>query len=154
MQRRALRLGNDRRTQLLLIRYVAIGGFVFCVDVATFQALLRAGLILPAATSLSFLLAMATHFTLNRFLNFRNFERTIVQQLGTYLIVAAVALLIQNGAVLSGVYLLGWPPLLAKIAGIAINLPFSFLGHRYLTFGHGIVGTLRRRRTSVPDSSP
>lgn len=147
-------MGNDRRTQLLLIRYVAIGGFVFCVDVATFQALLRAGLILPAATSLSFLLAMATHFTLNRFLNFRNFERTIVQQLGTYLIVAAVALLIQNGAVLSGVYFLGWPPLLAKIAGIAINLPFSFLGHRYLTFGHGIVGTLRRRRTSVPDSSP
>ena len=144
---------NDRRTQLLLIRYVAIGGFVFCVDVATFQALLRAGWILPAATSLSFTLAIATHFTLNRFLNFRNFERTIVQQLGTYLIVAAVALLIQNGAVLSGVYLLGWPPLLAKIAGIAINVPLGFLGHRYLTFGHGIAGTLRRRRTSVPDSS-
>jgi putative flippase GtrA len=141
------RIRDDRQTQLLLTRYVAIGAFVFCVDIGTFQAFLRAGLILPAATSASFGIAIATHFTLNRFLNFRNFERTIVQQFGTYLVVAGLALLIQNGAVLGGVHLLGLPPLVAKIIGIAINVPLGFFGHRYLTFGRGILGTLRRDAT-------
>jgi putative flippase GtrA len=108
----------------------------------------RAGFLLPIATSASFLLAIMTHFTLNRFLNFRNFERTIVDQARTYVVVASVALVIQNAAVLTGVYLFHLVPLLAKIIGIAINLPIGFVGHRYLTFGHGIVGTLRRYRSA------
>jgi putative flippase GtrA len=142
----------DRRTQLLLARYICIGAFVFCVDVGTFQVFVRAGLILPAATSLSFGIATATHFTLNRFLNFRNFERTIAQQLGTYLIVAGVALLIQNAAVLGGVHFLGLPPVVAKIMGIALNLPIGFLGHRHLTFGRGIAATIRSWREATPGS--
>jgi putative flippase GtrA len=141
-----------RQTGTLLGRYLAIGAFVFCIDVATFAAFVDAHLILPAATSLSFGIATATHFTLNRVLNFRNFERTIVQQLGTYLIVAAICLAIQNAAVLVGVHLLLMPPLLAKIAGIAINIPIGFLGHRYLTFDRGIVARLRRHDAALGSS--
>ncbi len=138
------RLRDDRRTQLLFIRYVAIGGFVFCIDVGTFALFARAGFWLPVATSTSYLIAICSHFTLNRFFNFRNFERTILQQAGTYVVVAAFALLIQNAAVLVGVHLFGLPPLLAKVAGIAVNVPLGFLGHRYLTFGAGIAATVRR----------
>jgi putative flippase GtrA len=146
------RLRDDRRTQSLFARYLAIGGFVFCIDVGSFQTLVKAGLFLPAATSLSFLLAVSTHFTLNRFFNFRNFDRTIVQQAGTYVVVAGLALLIQNAAVLSGVHLFGLSPIVAKIVGIAINVPIGFFGHRYLTFGRGIVATLQRRRAATPGS--
>ena len=148
------RLRDHRTTQLLLARYVAIGAFVFCVDVGTFQAFFRAGLILPVATSLSFGIAISAHFTLNRFLNFRNFERTITQQFGTYVIVAGVALLIQNAAVLGGVHYLGLPPVLAKVFGIALNFPIGFFGHRYLTFGRGIAATIRSWRGITSGSSP
>ena len=140
------------QTQVLFARYLAIGAFVFCVDAGSFQVFVRAGLLLPIATSTSFLLATVTHFTLNRFLNFRNFERTVAQQARTYVIVAAVALLIQNAAVLIGVYTFHLVPLFAKIIGIAINVPIGFLGHRYLTFGDGIIGTLRRYRSASSES--
>lgn len=136
----------------MLARYLAIGAFVFCVDVGSFQAFVRAGLFLPVATTTSFLLATVTHFTLNRFLNFRNFERSIIQQARTYVVVAGVALLIQNAAVLTGVYVFHLLPLLSKIIGIAINIPIGFLGHRYLTFGDGIAGTLRRYRSASSGS--
>ena len=146
------RLRDDRRTQVLFARYLAIGAFVFCVDAGSFQIFVRAGLLLPVATTTSFLLAIAAHFTLNRFLNFRNFERTIVEQARTYVMVAAAALLIQNVAVLVGVYAFHLMPLVAKVVGIAINVPIGFLGHRYLTFGDGIAGTLRRYRSASSGS--
>lgn len=141
----------DRRTRALFLRYVTIGGFVFCIDVGSFALFVRAGFLLPIATSLSFLLAVTAHFTLNRVWNFRNFERTIVQQARTYVVVGAFALLVQNAAVLAGVRLFGLPAVVAKVIGIAINVPLGFLGHRYLTFGAGITATLRRHLFSRPE---
>lgn len=132
------------KTGWLLARYLAIGGFVFAIEIASFQAFVHAGFLLPVATSLSFLLAVSAHFTLNRFFNFRNFERTIVQQAGTYAVVAAFALFVQNAIVQVGVHVLTLSPLAAKVAGIAVNVPLGFLGHRYLTFGRGIGAALRR----------
>jgi putative flippase GtrA len=147
------RLCNDRQTQLLLARYLLIGGFVFCLDVGSFQALVRAGLFRPLATTLSFLLAVSTHFTLNRFVNFRRFERSVLDQARTYAVVAGVSLLLQIAIVEAGVRLLGLPPIVAKIIAVAINIPIGFLGHRYLTFGEGIavaVRRLRARSQSIP----
>ncbi len=147
------RLSDDRQTQLLFARYLLIGGFVFCLDIGSFQVFLKSGAFrafgpysLAVVTAASYLLAVATHFTLNRFLNFRNFERTIVQQARTYVVVAALCGAIQLAVVEGGVHILGLPPLVAKILAVAINVPIGFLGHRYLTFGHGIAGAIRRLR--------
>ena len=101
-----------------------------------------------SATALSYLLAVATHFTLNRFLNFRNFERSMLQQVRTYIVIAAACLGIQEAVVIGCVQLAHLPPLLAKVAGVLINIPIGFFGHRYLTFGGGIAGAIRRLRAS------
>ena len=148
------RLRNDRRTQLLFGRYLLIGGFVFCLDIGSFQALIKAGTFRPLATTLSYLLAIATHFTLNRFLNFRRFERSVVQQGGTYLVIAGFSLLLSIAIVEAGVRLLGLPSLAAKIIAVAVNVPVGFLGHRYLTFGAGIGVVVRRLWTRGTSSAP
>jgi len=135
-------------------RYLTIGALVFCVEIAAFGVFVKAGLVLPAATSFSFLIATSTHFTLNRFFNFRNFDRTMLQQARTYVVIAGVALIIQNAVVLAGVHLLGLTPVAAKIVGIALNIPLGFLGHRYLTFGAGIVAVVRRYQAALWDPLP
>jgi putative flippase GtrA len=147
------RLRDDRHTQRLLTRYLLIGGFVFCLDVGSFQALLKAALFRPLATTASFLIAISAHFTLNRFFNFRRFERSALAQARTYSVVAGVSLLLSIVIVEAGVRLLGLPPIVAKIIAVAVNVPVGFLGHRYLTFGAGIgvaVRRLRARSQQVP----
>ena len=147
------RIRDDRRTQALFARYVLIGGFVFCLDVGSFHVFDRSGLFrgfgqfaITLATATSYLLAVVTHFTLNRYLNFRNFDRTIVQQAGTYVVIAALCGAIQLAVVNAGVYWAGLPHDAAKVLAVALNVPIGFLGHRYLTFGHGILGAIRRIR--------
>jgi putative flippase GtrA len=140
------RLREDQGARVQFLRYVAIGGFVFLIDVGSFKLLFARGVILSIATVLSYLLAVATHFTLNRVYNFRNFERSVLQQARTYAVVAGFCLVVQLGVVEAGVRLLHLDPTLAKAAGVVVNIPLGFLGHRYLTFGHGIGATIRRMR--------
>jgi putative flippase GtrA len=139
------RLRDDRRTQLLLVRYLAIGGFVFMLNLAALSWLLHVHAPYWLAFGVAFVVSLAAHFTLNRFLNFRNFERTIVQQAGTYSAVAAICFLVQ---VTVGPLALrmGLPPLFALAIAVGLNVPIGFLGHRYLTFGHGIAGAIKRMR--------
>jgi putative flippase GtrA len=139
------RLRADRRTQLLLARYLAIGGFVFCINYAVLRGLLHAHAETRLAAGLAFVASLLVHFTLNRFLNFRNFQRTIVQQAGTYAAVAAICGLVQITVVPLGLRL-GLSQLFALALAVGLNVPIGFLGHRYLTFGHGIAGTIRRMR--------
>lgn len=148
------RLRNDRRTQLLFSRYILIGGFVFCLDIGSFLTLIKAGTFRPLATTLSYLLAIAAHFTLNRFLNFRRFERSVMQQAGTYLIIVGFSLTLSIAIIETGVRLLGLPPLAAKLIAVAVNFPVGFLGHRYLTFGTGIGVAVRRLWARRTQSTP
>ena len=144
-----LRLKDDRRTQALLGRYLLIGGFSFALNYAVLQTLLHLHAAEWAAWATAFLASLVAHFTLNRFLNFRNFERTIVQQAGTYAVVAGLCGIVQ---IALGPLLLRVLPasklssLIALAIVVAVNVPVGFLGHRYLTFGAGIAATLRRLR--------
>jgi putative flippase GtrA len=146
------RLWDDKQTQSLLARYLAIGGFVFCLDVGSFWLFLRADLYRPLATVLSYCIAVSVHFTLNRLFNFRNFDRTIVQQAGTYLVIVVLLAFLTVGVVEFGVRTFGLNPVVAKIVAIALNVPAGFLGHRYLTFGAGIGATFRRLRAAGTSS--
>jgi putative flippase GtrA len=139
------RLRDDRRTQLLLLRYLAIGGFVFCLNYAALRALLHAHMSAWLASGVAFLVSLVAHFTLNRFLNFRNFQRTVVQQAGTYSAVAALCGVVQITVVPLALKF-GLSQLFALAIAVGLNVPIGFLGHRYLTFGHGIAGTIKRMR--------
>jgi putative flippase GtrA len=136
------RFYEDRTWPFQLGRYLTIGGIVFCIDVGSFAALLRAGVPLLVTTTISYGLGISSHFTLNKYANFRAHDRPVHSQAVTYGIVAFVCWLTTLGIV-KGAVVLGAPPLAGKLIAIACNLPLGFLGHRYFTFGRGIVATLR-----------
>jgi len=128
------------------LRYAGIGGLVFGVNIIVFKGLLEVGVHRPVATTIAYALAVAVHFTLNKFLNFRNFERSILQQLRTYLAVVTFCWVITLIIVEVGVEVFALPPLGATIVAIAINIPIGFLGNRYLTFEGGIRAAWQRFR--------
>ena len=140
------RLRDDQGARLQFARYVAIGGFVFVIDVGSFKLMYSRGVVLAVATTLSYLLAVATHFTLNRTYTFRNFDRALWRQVRTYAVVATVCWVVQLGVVEGLFRVAHVDATLAKAIGVIVNIPLGFVGHRYLTFGHGIGGAIRKLR--------
>jgi putative flippase GtrA len=133
-----------------LARYLSIGTFTFCVDVGSFALMLHARWPLTLVAALSYALGTVTHFTLNKYANFRAHDRPVRNQLVTYAIVVGTCGAITI-AIVDGGTLLGLPPLVAKVIAVAVNVPIGFLGHRYLTFGRGIFAALHElfaRRTA------
>ena len=137
---------TNRKSLLSFLRYLFIGGLVFVIDFGMFRLLLLNQVYRPSAVTIAYLVGVCSHFILNRFFNFRNFERSIGSQLRTYLIVALGCWFVTIIVIEASVRGVGLSPLAAKVFAIAINIPIGFLGHRYLTFGSGIRGTLRRWR--------
>ena len=146
----------NRRTLYFFLRYIAIGGVVFCVQVGSFKFMLEAVNLAPAlprasyllgAGTLSYGLALLCHFSLNRILNFRNFERSPLQQAQTYGVIVFFQWLLTLAVIQLGTAC-GLNPVYAVIASIAINLPIGFLSHRHLTFGPGILATVRKLRSA------
>ena len=126
-----------------LIRYVAIGGAVFVISTGSFVFLIQHHVELFLATSISYALDVLSHFTLNRCVNFRNFDRSWQAQARTYGLVVTVQWLLTLGIVALGVGA-GLSPLAAKLVAVATNVPVGFFAHRYLTFGQGIFAMFRR----------
>ena len=135
-----------RGNRAYLIRYLAIGGLTAGVDLATFQLLLVHGTYLPVATTISFILAVGVHFTLNRIWTFKNYERPIVHQVGTYICVLAVSLIITQVVIEILVVGFNVAPILAKGVAIVLQTPVSFFGHRYMTFQAGALAAFRKLR--------
>ena len=123
-------------------RYATIGGFVTCIDVGSFALFLRAGYPLLLVITASWAIALVTHFSLNKYVNFRAHDRPTHHQVATYAIVAGTTWFTTT-AIVKGAIALGAPPLLGKFVAIAFNVPIGFFGHRYLTFGRGIAATAR-----------
>jgi putative flippase GtrA len=138
----ALVSSRDARRQL--VTYGAIGIIVAAVDFSLFNLLLGQHAARFIATTFAYVAGVTTHFLLNRFFNFRNFERTIVAQARTYAVVIGFAWLVTLAVVELGVRL-GFAPFPSRIAAAILNFPLGFLSHRYLTFGGGITAAVRTR---------
>jgi putative flippase GtrA len=146
----ARRLYSDHAWPFQLARYVSIGGVVTGVDVGTFAILLRARWPLLAVITVAYSLGVMTHFSLNKYVNFRAHDRPVQHQAATYGVVV-VTCWAMTTAIVKGAVALGIPPLLGKLIAVAFTFPFGFLGHRHLTFGRGLTAALRgifTRRTS------
>lgn len=143
------KIAARKETLHSLIRYLGIGGFVFVLDTAMFQSLLNAGVFRPVATTISYGIAVAVHFTLNKFFSFKSFDRSTASQVRTYLVVVIFSWLMTLVIIEGGVRLLGMPSLWAKILAIVVNIPVGYVCHRYLTFGEGIAAAWRRWQRSL-----
>jgi putative flippase GtrA len=140
-----LRLPDAAARRQLAI-YLTIGIVVFAIDTGSFQLLVLAHLLLPVAATLSDIVAVSTHFTLNRWLNFRNFDRGVQAQARTYAAIVFLQYLLTLLIIEGAVHLANASPLVAKIIAIAVNIPVGFLAHRNLTFAGGIAAGLRSFR--------
>jgi putative flippase GtrA len=133
----------DTSLPFQLGRYATIGGFVTCIDVGSFALFLHAGWPLLAVITASWGLALVTHFSLNKYVNFRVHDRPTHHQAATYAVVAGTTWFTTT-AIVKAAVALGAPPLLGKVVAIAFNVPIGFFGHRHLTFGRGIAATARQ----------
>lgn len=131
------------KTLPLLFRYIGIGSLVFILYVGIFQLLIMAQVYRPLATTSAYVLSVSTHFFLNKFLNFRNFERSIAHQLKSYVVVVIFCWLVTVLVIEACVRGLGLAPWLAQLVAVAVNIPTGFLGNYYLIFGGGIKALLR-----------
>ncbi len=128
----------DRVLQRQFAMYIAIGGTVFCVDIAVFQFCISRHVVLLAATTITYVVATSTHFLLNRYANFRRFDRAIHDQARTFVVIVVAQYVLT--LILMPLFVgHGVPPLWARVTAIAVNLPFGFIANRYLTFGVGII---------------
>ncbi|MGY6529984.1 MAG: GtrA family protein [Cyanobacterium sp.] len=137
MKKRSKKSGIPKKNNKELasfLLYIGIGAFVMLIDLSIFHILLTQNIYRPFATSISYLTAITIHFFLNKFLNFKSFKRSTFQQMLRYIIVACVCWLTTVIVIEFCVEIINISDLLAKIIGILINVPVSFLGHRYFTF--------------------
>ena len=128
----------DRSTRRHFTIYVAIGTFVLIVYLGLFQFLEAHHVALSLASTIAYAVATATHFSLNRYTNFRRFDRAIHDQARTFIAVIfgqwIITLVIVNLLVFRGV-----SPTIASVVAVVVNFPLGFIANRYLTFGVGIV---------------
>jgi putative flippase GtrA len=119
------------------VRYVAIGAVVVAVDVTSFQALVLLRVPLPLTTTMAFVLAAAVHFSLNKLWTFRVKGSPHAYQLTAYLTVLCASFITTQIVIETSVVAFHSPPIAGKILALLVQLPVSFLGHRYFTFKEG-----------------
>jgi putative flippase GtrA len=137
------RVASDRQALIQFVSYASIGGFVQIVDIGSFRTLLIAHAVPEIAATIAGAIAMVVHFSLNKYVNFRNHDRPVYRQAGTYLAVGVVWWVVTLAIIATLTRIFGVPPLYAKLVAVAVNFPVGYLAHRYLTFGKGIRQTYR-----------
>lgn len=137
----SIRSAETRRT---FTGYVCVGVAGVGLYMLLLWFFVRAGVPAFWAFTSSYALAVAAQFLMNRYWNFRAFDRAIHHQAGTYIIVTAVNYVIMIGVEEAAMSWLHVNPLWAYAISIPVNLPVGYLANRFLTFGPGILAALRR----------
>ena len=134
-------------TQRLFAMYVLIGSTVFVSYLGLFSFFVAHRWPLLLCSTVAYFTATALHFTLNRYANFRRFDRAIHDQARTF---AAVILgqWVVTLVVVKLATAYGFAPLVGTVAAVIVNLPVGFVANRYLTFGAGIAPTIARLRNA------
>ena len=121
-----------RETLVKLLHYGVTGGIAAIVDAGGFAVLMAMGLGVATAGTASFCVAALVNYLLSSRFVFASGRSA--QGFALFFVTALFGLAVNLGVTLAGVYLVGLPPILAKIAGIgtaflinfALNLRFVF----------------------------
>jgi len=121
-----------------LARFAAVGAIGFVVDAAVLQLLVSVASWSPfAARAVSFPVALACTFTLNRLWTFRGLRLPLARAYGAYGAIQVVGALI-NLFVFSACVVLAPPlyerPVIALGIGAAVSLLFNFYATRSVVF--------------------
>jgi len=115
------------------LRFCLVGASGYGVNLATYAALLAAGLHYAAAAALSFLVAAVNNFLWNRSWTFRTRGDRWLGQCGRALLVSALSLG-ANQVFLFALVAADASHLAAQAAAIMLVTPFSFVANRLWAF--------------------
>jgi putative flippase GtrA len=125
--------------------YAAIGGIAFIIYFGLFNTMERYHVNLTIASSIAYFTSTATHFLLNRYANFRQFDRAVHDQARTFITIVVAQWLV-TVALVHILTSRGVLPIIAILVPVIVNLPIGFIANRYLTFGVGIVPRVNAMR--------
>jgi len=117
---------------LRLLQYAVTGGIAAVVDAGGFVLLVNAKLGIVVAACLSFCVAALVNYNLTSQFVF-NREATL-RGFGPFLAAALIGLMVNIGVTSMGVFVVGLPPLAAKLMGIAIAFFVNFLINLRIVF--------------------
>ena len=115
-----------------LLQYGVTGGIAAVVDAGLFMLLVNARLNIVVASCLSFCIAALVNYSLTSRFVF-NREATI-RGLAAFTVAALVGLMVNIGVTLLGIFIVGLPPLAAKLAGIGTTFIVNFLINLRIVF--------------------
>lgn len=122
---------RDRR---LFFRYIAVGGTSAVIEYAVFNVLYSgAGLATLGANSIAIVIAVVFHFNMQKRWTFRD-AQSLRRQLPRYLLMIAVAAVLNNLLVYLFVEVMLMPPALAKLLQIGLLFGLQFTASRLIVF--------------------
>lgn len=120
--------------------FVLSGGLAACVNVFS-RTVFSLWITYPAAIVLAYILGMITAFSLNKIIVFKEAKSRIHHQIVWFVVINLLAIAQTLGI---SIFLVQWvfpsvrwtfkPELCAHIAGVAIPVVTSYLGHKHLSF--------------------
>ena len=115
-----------------LLQYAVTGGIAAVVDAGGFVLLVNAKLSIVVASCLSFCIAAIVNYNLTSQFVF-NREATL-RGFASFVAAALIGLTVNIGVTFVGVFMVGLPPLAAKLVGIAIAFIVNFLINLRIVF--------------------
>ncbi len=133
----------DARERLLFARYAVIGASGVGIYLGLVWVLARIGWPPLAATIAGYLVGASWQFLLNRYYNFRAYDRHVAHQASSYLVVMIVNFGLTVAVVAFGIHVLRLSTFAANLLQLPVTFPIAYLANRHLTFGPGIIARLR-----------
>ena len=122
-----------RRNWEQLGQFCAVGAVGYVINLAVYTALLHAGLHYLLAATLSFLVAVANNYWLNRHWTFRDRRAGVAAQ-GMRFFLISVASLGANLLVLHVLITFGLGKLVGQAVAIVLVTPLNFVGNKLWSF--------------------
>jgi putative flippase GtrA len=116
-------------------KFCAVGAVGYVVNLAVYASLLHAGLHYLLAATCSFLVAVASNYTLNRHWTFRDRRAGVAAQ-GMRFFVVSLASLGANLVVLHVLITVGLGKLVGQAVAIVLVTPLNFVGNKLWSFRH------------------
>lgn len=133
----AVRALRDRRHWMQLVRFCAVGGSGYVVNLVVFLGFIRLGSNHREAAVAAFLAAVTSNFAWNRRWTFADRRgHRAGSQAARFLVVSLVAFLFSLLLLELLVTVAGLPELAAQAVAIVAATPLSFLGNRLWSFRH------------------
>ncbi len=123
-----------RRNWEQLAQFCIVGAVGYVINLGVYAALLHAGLHYLLAATLSFLVAVANNYWLNRHWTFRDRKAGIAAQ-GMRFFLISVASLGANLLVLHVLITFGLGKLVGQAVAIVLVTPLNFVGNKLWSFG-------------------